>query len=61
LPGTQDELFPIATVLDAVIDLGRQDVHAARRASATKWLLAQMGRPNVSPELKLIPIAPPSR
>jgi hypothetical protein len=47
LLGTQDELIPVTAVLDAVIDLGRRDVHAARRASATEWLLAQMGRPNV--------------
>jgi hypothetical protein len=61
LLGTQDELIPIAAVLDAVIDLGRRDVHAARRASATEWLGAQMGGTDVSPDLELIPITPPSR
>jgi hypothetical protein len=61
LLGTQDELIPIAAVLDAVIDLGRQDMLTARQAFATEWLLAQMGRADVSPDLELVPVAPPSR
>jgi hypothetical protein len=56
----QDELVPHACVRANVVDLSRWDGLASRQALTTQRLFSQMAGANVSPDLQLVPVAPPS-